>query len=267
MPNARGLWYEERGPGAAPPILFSAGLGGLGSYWDACSEALVAAGHRVVLYDHRGTGESGRELHEDLTLDDMAEDLWTIASCLGSERITLVGHALGGILGLCVAARAPRLIARVAVVNGLASPDPHFCRCLKSRLALLDVGVREFLQAQPIFLYPAAWSSANSDRLRAEERAQLEHFPGAEIVEARIKALLNFDITPQLARVHQPVLVVAAEDDMLVPSTCSEQLCQSLPASSLVRMTGGHACNITEPERFNRILLGWLAGEAPGGVH
>jgi aminoacrylate hydrolase len=239
----------------------SAGLGGLGSYWNGNADALVAAGHRVVLYDQRGTGRSPGELDPGLRLDAMADDLWTLASSLGSDQITIVGHALGGVLGLCVAARAPRLIASVVVVNGFASPDSHFVRCLEVRLALLELGVDEFVQAQPIFLYPANWSSAHRDRLDIEARSQIEHFQGEDNWRRRAGALLDCDLSERLREVRAPVLLIAADDDMLVPSTCSEVLRDRLPRATLVRMMGGHACNITQPDRFDSILLGWLAGK------
>ena len=45
---------------------------------------------------------------------------------------------------------------------------------------------------------------------------------------------------------------------MLVPDLCSEQLERGLPHARLERMRGGHACNVTEPDAFNRHLLEFL---------
>lgn len=264
MPHAAGLYYEEHGPGGRPPVILSPGLGGSAGYWDSNVEALLAAGHRVVLYDHRGTGRSGGTLEPGLTVDDMAEDLWCLINHLGDVDVTLVGHALGGVICLCVAHRAPRLIERVVAINALAKPDPHFIRCFETRLALLDVGVEEFVHAQPIFLYPARWSSANADRLRADEQHQLEHFQGVANVEARIGALTAFDIDERLPHIRLPVLLIAAEDDLLVPASCSDELARSLPQATLRRMTGGHACNVTNPAEFNDIMLSWLAVRLEG---
>jgi aminoacrylate hydrolase len=264
MPHAAGLWFEEHGPPGGPPVILSPGLGGSAGYWEPNIEALLAAGHRVVLYDHRGTGRSERTLQPDLTVDDMADDLWRLINHLGDVDVTIVGHALGGVIGLCVAHRAPRLVGRVVAVNALAKPDPHFLRCMETRLALLEVGVEEFVRAQPIFLYPALWSSANADRLRADERHQREHFQGEANVEARIGALAALDIDERLPGIRLPVLLIAAEDDMLVPASCSEHLAARLPQARLRRMSGGHACNVTEADMFNDILAGWLPAEIQG---
>jgi len=265
MPHAAGLYYEEHGRKTGPPVILSAGLGGLGSYWAPNLDAL-AARHRVIVYDHRGTGQSDRTLQPDLGIDHMVDDLWQLINYFGDLNVTLIGHALGGAISLCVAHRAPLLVGRVVVINGLSKPDPHFLRCFRTRLALLELGVREFLRAQPIFLYPARWSSANSDRLRAEELSQFEHFQGEENIEARIAALCAFDIDERLPHIRHPVLLIAAEDDMLVPASCSEHLLEALPNATIKRMSGGHACNVTQPDVFNDILAGWLPAEQIQGA-
>lgn len=47
---------------------------------------------------------------------------------------------------------------------------------------------------------------------------------------------------------------------MLVPSVCSTELQAALPRShSVVMRQGGHACNVTEPNAFNTLLLNGLA--------
>jgi aminoacrylate hydrolase len=266
MGRIAGLYHEEYGPAGAPALILSPGLGGSAAYW-APNLAALAAGHRVILYDHRGTGRSDRALPPDLSVDSMADDVLALMDGLGLDQASLVGHAAGGVIGLVLALRAPRRLERLVVVNGWPAPDPHFLRCFETRLALLrDSGVRAFVRAQPIFLYPARWNSANAARLEAEEEAQIAHFQGAENVALRIAALAAFDIAARLGEIKAPVLLVAAEDDMLVPASCSERLAAGLPRATLVRMIGGHACNVTEALSFNHILLGWLAGERLRGA-
>lgn len=258
MPHVAGLYYEEHGPAEGPPLILSAGLGGSASYW-APNLSALADHNRVVLYDHRGTGRSDRDLPFNLSVEEMAGDVISLMDGIGLPTATLIGHAAGGAIGLALALRAPERLDRLVLVNGFARPDPHFVRCFEIRLALLrDSGVRAFLHAQPIFLYPARWISQNEARLDAEEAQQLEHFQGAPNIEARIAALLAFDVEARLAEIRTLTLLVAAEDDMLVPASCSERLAEGLPAATLAMMTGGHACNVTESARFNHLLRDWL---------
>jgi aminoacrylate hydrolase len=266
MPMIAGLHYEEYGPADAPPLILSPGLGGSGAYWAPNIEPL-AARHRLIVYDHRGTGRSDRALPAGLSVDDMADDVMTLLDGLGIERAGLIGHAAGGVIGLSIARRFPERLDRLVIVNGWSRPDPHFARCMEARLALLHgSGARAFVRAQPIFLYPARWVSANSDRLDAEEAGHVAHFQGPANVEARIAALRAFDMDASLQDIAVPTLLVVAEDDMLVPDICSERLAQGLPNATLARMTGGHACNITEPMIFAKILDAFLSGATLEGA-
>jgi aminoacrylate hydrolase len=265
MPDIGGLFYEEHGPADGPLLILSAGLGGSAAYWAPNLPAL-AAGHRVIAYDHRGTGRSDRALPPGLTVDAMAGDVLMLMDGLGVERATLIGHAAGGAIGLSIALGAPDRLDRLVVINGFSKPDPHFARCMDIRLALLHgCGVEAFVRAQPLFLYPARWISENFDRLAAEEAGHVAQFQGAANVEARINALLAFDIDERLAGIATPTLMIAAEDDMLVPDSCSDRLVEALPNAGLQLMLGGHACNFSEPAVFDKILGAWLAGASEEG--
>src|SRR3954468_10109942 len=263
MGEIGGIYWEEQGPPDGPPLILSPGLGGSAAYW-APNLVGLAADHRVILYDHRGTGRSSRELAFNVSVEDMAGDVLALMDGLGLASATLVGHAAGGGIGLALALVAPERLDGLVVVNGWARPDPHFARCFETRLALLrGSGVRAYIRAQPLFLYPARWSSANDARLAAEEAQQLQHFQGAPNVGARIAALSVFDVDDRLGEIGTPTLLIAAEDDMLVPASCSERLAGGLRDSNLARMRGGHACNVTEAEHFNAIVRGWLVRPRP----
>ncbi|HEX8571873.1 MAG TPA: pyrimidine utilization protein D [Allosphingosinicella sp.] len=254
-----GLYFEEHGPAEAPPLILSAGLGGSGAYWRP-NLAALAAGHRVILYDHRGTGRSDRALPSGLQVEDMADDVLALMDGLGLERAHFVGHAAGGLIGLVLALRSPERIASLVVVNGWSRLDPHFARCFEARLALLrDSGPRAYLRAQPIFIYPAAWCSEHRDELDSELEDQLAHFQGSDNLEKRVAALQAFYLDDRLHEIRAQVLAVAAKDDVLVPWTCTPAYAGRI-ASAAIRLMdwGGHACNVTDPDAFNALALDFL---------
>jgi aminoacrylate hydrolase len=192
----------------------------------------------------------------------MAADVLALMDGLGIARAHFLGHAAGAAIGLTLALVAPDRLGGLVLVNGWSRPDPHFARCFDTRLALLrDSGPEAWVHAQPIFLYPASWASANAARLDSEEKVHLAHFPGAARVESRVAALRAFDVDDRLGEIATPVLALAAEDDVLVPASCSRRLAGGIKgATHEVMEQGGHACNVTDPDSFNRIVLGWLAG-------
>ena len=261
MPAATPLAYDCIGPEDAPMLLLSAGLGGLAAYWASQLE-MLAADHRVVLLDHRGTGRNRGPVANGLTIADMAADALGVLDQLGVTRCRFMGHAVGGLIGLTMALLRPALIERLVLVNAWARTDPHTARCFRIRTDLLQhVGVEAFVRAQPIFLFPANWLAAHADRMAAEEAAALAHFAGEATTLRRIGAALSFDIEASLGQVAAPTLVVAARDDVLVPSDCSVRLAAGLPQGRMAMLAyGGHACNITEAAEFNALALPFLSG-------
>lgn len=257
--DAAGLHFEVYGPEKAQPLILSSGLGGAGAYWKPNLDAL-AERHRVIVYDHRGTGASARELPATVSVDDLATDLLAVMHAAGVERAAIMGHAAGALAGLAIALDAPQRVSKLIAVNGWAKADPHFLRCFDTRLSLLrNDGPEAYVHAQPIFLYPAPWISANIARIEAEELGHIAHFPDTETVEKRIAALATFDIEARLGEIGVPVLALAAKDDMLVPWICSERLAEAIPGAAFALMEeGGHACNITEPALFERLVLEFL---------
>jgi aminoacrylate hydrolase len=252
MPHAAGLWYEWHGPEGGEILILSAGLGGAGAYW-APNLGALAQDHRVLTYDHRGTGRSGPLSSDPVSIESMAADVAGLMEALAIRRPKFLGHAVGGMISL----ELGHALSKRVIVNGWSRLDPHTARCFDVRRQILrDSGPEAYVRAQPIFLYPAGWSSRHSEMIDAEAAHQLERFPPVETVERRIAAALAFEHRPGPAC---PTLLVAAADDVLVPAHCSEILAGELVDARVASLAwGGHACNITEPDAFNRLVLEFL---------
>ncbi|WP_374221277.1 alpha/beta fold hydrolase [Variovorax sp. E3] len=143
MPSSS-LHYEVHGPSdAAATVLLSSGLGGSAGFWQPQLGALIAAGHRVIAYDQRGTGRSPAALPEAYAIEHMAQDVLEILDATQTTQCHFAGHALGGLVGLRLALDAPARVASLVLVNAWAKPNPHSARCFDTRLALLGaVGPR-----------------------------------------------------------------------------------------------------------------------------
>ena len=253
--SATGLWYEFHGPEDGQVVILSPGMGGSATYWAPNLPALSER-YRVLLYDHRGTGRSDRALPGEVSIDTMARDVGELIEELGIHNPHFVGHALGGIIGLQVDL-AHADLSKLVIVNGWGELDPWFERCFEIRLELLHKsGPAAYVRAQPAFLYPADWISENLARLDAEAEHQVAHFPPIENIEKRIAAAKAFSIWLDIT---SPILAITALDDMLVPPRRSRALADQLPLATLAEMKwGGHACNVTDPDTFNQIVLDFL---------
>ncbi|MFL9926325.1 pyrimidine utilization protein D [Herbaspirillum lusitanum] len=266
--TVNGLTYDVHDPHdlradqcAVPTVLLSSGLGGAAGYWQAQWPALLAAGYRVIVYDHRGTGRSKGALPQPYSIADMMQDVIDILDHSGTASCHMAGHALGGLVALQLALSAPQRIDSLLLINAWARVAAHTQRCFAARLALLDAcGARAYVEAQPLFLYPAAWSEAHLAQISAEVEHACAHFPGADVLHARVAALKAFDVEQRLGEISVPVWLAASRDDVLVPWTASQRLADRLPNASLeLSPAGGHAHNVTCADAFNRSMLAFLA--------
>jgi aminoacrylate hydrolase len=261
MPTTRNgdteLYYEVRGSGT--PILLSAGMGGSGRFWAPQLEAL-AARHRVIIYDHAGTGRSGRDIGPR-SIAEMAGDIESVLDASGAEDAHVVGHAIGGIIGMELALTAPARVRSLTIVNGWARADGFLRRCFDVRKRiLLASGPQAYVQAQPLFLYPPRWIADNIAVLEGEEAEMVAHFPSIETMLQRIETFVAFDGRARLADIGVPTLLAAARDDALVPSYLSGQLAAGIPGAKLVEVEwGAHAFTAVIPHVFNRMLLDFCA--------
>jgi aminoacrylate hydrolase len=255
MAFARGkdaeIYYEVHGHGT--PVLLSAGMGGSGSFWAPQLEAL-ATRHQVVLYDHVGTGRSARG---NRSIAGMADDIACVLDHAGIDAAHVVGHAIGGIVGIELALRHPKRLRSLAVVNGWGRADPFLRRCFEIRKALLNQsGPQAYVRAQPLFLYPPQWISENIAHLDAEEEKILKHFPSVATMNQRIDMFLAFEGGRRLAEINVPTLLSSAKDDALVPAYLTRELAAAIPDARVHEVDwGAHAFSVVTPKIFTDTLL------------
>jgi aminoacrylate hydrolase len=263
MPHASGadgaqIYYEVHGSGT--PILLSAGMGGGGAFWTPQIAAL-AERHKVIVYDHVGTARSRGTAPIARTITGMAGDMVSVLDHAGVDAAHVVGHAIGGIVGLELAMTDPKRLRSVTVVNGWGRADAFLRRCFEVRKEILKAsGPRAYVRAQPLFLFPPRWIAENIAKVEAEEPHMVAHFPPAETMNARIEMFLAFDPGEKLKTIKTPVLVTTAADDALVPAYLTRELAAAIPGAVLREVAyGAHAFTAVTPEVFNGMLLAFLA--------
>lgn len=255
------MYYKVSGKNSptAETLVLSSGLGGVHGFWQP-QMVMLNEHFRVVVYDQHGTGGSHGEVPAGYRMEDMADELAGMLNVLQIDRCHLIGHALGGIIGLHLARRYPSLLQSLVVINGWAKLDSQTRRCFEVRQnLLLNSGVDAYVQAQPLFLYPADWLSENDRLLQEERQHQVAHFQGMENLLHRLQALMGSDLSNTLKEIVTPTLALSCTDDLLVPWHCSATLAEGLPNGIYQQMNyGGHAMSVTDSETFNPILLEWL---------
>jgi pimeloyl-ACP methyl ester carboxylesterase len=68
----------------------------------------------------------------------------------------------------------------------------------------------------------------------------------------------DHDTSDRLGGITAPVLVLAGEEDILIPVALPRRLHEAIPGSEWATAKGGHACVWEHPAEFNRAYLAFL---------
>ncbi|MBI3409426.1 MAG: alpha/beta hydrolase [Planctomycetes bacterium] len=111
---------EVRGKGDTA-LVFLHGWCGDREYWKNQVDVFAPA-YRVVAPDQAGHGESGKD-RKAWTTESLAKDVETVVKDLGLKRVILVGHSMGGPVGLLAAKRMPGTVIAVIGVDTLQNAE------------------------------------------------------------------------------------------------------------------------------------------------
>ena len=121
-----GLKYHYLDEGSGPPVVMVHGNPSWSFYYRNLVKSL-RRNHRCIVPDHIGCGLSDKpgDSRYDYTLSRRVADLERLIDSLGlEEKITLVVHDWGGMIGMAWAVRNPRRVARLVILNTAAFPLP-----------------------------------------------------------------------------------------------------------------------------------------------
>jgi pimeloyl-ACP methyl ester carboxylesterase len=119
--GARMRWVEL--PGAEPTRVYVHGLGASSApYYTAAATHRALAGHRSLLIDLLGFGLSDRPADFGYTLEEHADALAEALRRADVESADVIGHSMGGAVAVVLAARHPRLVARLVLVDPNLDP-------------------------------------------------------------------------------------------------------------------------------------------------
>ena len=254
------LHYEIAGDG--PPLMLVAGLSGLGAFW-AKQVPVLSRHFKVVIHDHRGTGQS---THSRIrySVDQMADNALRLMDALKIDKAHYAGHSSGGAIGQTIACTRPDRLQSLVLSATWPGKDAYFDRCFEARKSILAaLGLPGYLRSTNLFLYPPYWVSAHAADLDAAEKAAAGNQPAPEIIVSRIDAIMAHDRRAQLGGVKTPTLVIVAQDDIVTPLYQSQELARLIPGAKLhVVPRGGHFAPVIEPDLYNPTVVDFLRTQA-----
>ena len=112
------LHYADWGNEAAPPLLLIHGGRDHCRSWDAVARELQPHFH-VMAPDLRGHGDSDWAKGSSYSLSDYVYDLTCLVRSASARQMAIVGHSMGGIIGLMYAGAYPDRVSHLAVLDGV----------------------------------------------------------------------------------------------------------------------------------------------------
>jgi non-heme chloroperoxidase len=260
------IYYEDHGSGS--PVVLVHGYVLNGHSWEKQEAALLAAGHRVITYDRRGSGASSRP-STGYDFGTLATDLHILLSKLHLRGVVLGGFAMGtGEVTRYLAAHGSRRV-RAAV---LVAPVLPFLLKADDNPEGIDQGAFGAMTARIAADRPAAMKdllddSYNVDLLggtRVSDQAWQNSFYVA--ISASAHAALGGvtacqeDFRRDLATISIPVLVIHGDQDRVLPyEATSRRLPAFLTNARSTVITGGpHAIIWTHADEVNRAMLDFI---------
>jgi pimeloyl-ACP methyl ester carboxylesterase len=94
-----------------------------GYYWETTARALLAAGFRVVMPDQIGFGKSSKPRRYQFTFQQLATNTRALLDHLAIEKVSLVGHSMGGMLGVRFALMFPERVEKLTLIDPIGLED------------------------------------------------------------------------------------------------------------------------------------------------
>lgn len=215
--------------GSGPPLLM---LGGLvmqaDVMWRLQMEAL-GQHHRLIMFHLPGCG--GAELHEQMGIEQLVEDLAVLLDHLGvNDPLPVIGYSFGGVLAQAFALAYPQRCAGLCIT--VSSP-------FSEGASQFSVLMSELQKSARFMTLNRGWNMA--------------------ALPAYQKVIEDFDLRARLSQLRCPCRIICGSEDAYQPPAYSALIRQAVPQSDLIEIPGaGHLLGFTHHEQYNRLMLEFL---------
>ena len=179
------------------------------------------------------------------------------------ERFALCGHSMGGYVALELAARVPERLTGFAMLSSACIADSAEAKAGRQMAIAQAHADFEALAERLARAMLSRTSRANADLL-AETHAMLRRCGAELFAEQQAAASTRIARCGLLATIMVPALVLAGEDDAIVPPDRSRDMAAALPDAELYMLPGcGHVPQREAPEATRAALAAWRERIAP----
>jgi pimeloyl-ACP methyl ester carboxylesterase len=241
---------QQMGTGVSTVVcVHGIGTDSLASFYFTLAKPLADAGMRVVMYDLRGHGRSGRPA-SGYTLDDFVDDLVALLDQLGiTGPVHLVGNSFGGTVAFGFALRYPDRAAGIAVLE--SEPATHAWAVKMA--ANLGRARTELARTEALAWITVRYGRHTSKLAKAAGKLLQSTTIATDIPASRIPD------EDDLRALDRPVLAIyGTESDLAEQAPVLEKLLPRCDTALIADQD--HSILVNTPDAVTGLILSWMAG-------
>ena len=245
--------------GDGDPLVMIMGYGGTMKLWEPGLIRALSSYFKLIVFDNRGMGntEAGQR---PFTIEQFADDTAGLMDALGIRQAHLLGWSMGAMIAEEVVLRHPgkvnKLVLYAAHCNaGLFPPSPEVIQQLTDLSGTpQEQGMRFISQ-----LFPPDWLRSHGGRIKEIFYRPMGNIPPETMAKQSMAIGAWKGCCERLGEINNPTLVIAGDDDLLVPSRNARYLAANIPKAQLeLYENGGHGLMFQFPEKFAEKVMDFL---------
>jgi 3-oxoadipate enol-lactonase len=249
--------YLLEGDGPETVVMVN-GLADEKESWGYQTPAFVAAGYRVVTFDNRGVGKTSKPAGP-YTTQQFAADTKALVDALGITGFHLVGTSMGGMICQEYAIAYGSDLKSVTLSSTYAAPGPFCTRMFRMWEDMAPrLGVAFVMRDVTLWAFTVPFFETREAELQEFEAAMAAIAQPLDAYLAQLSSIITHDTTDRLGRITAPALVIAGEEDILIPVALSKRLHAGIAGAEWRTTPGGHASIWEHPEPFNQAVLEFI---------
>jgi pimeloyl-ACP methyl ester carboxylesterase len=255
--------YKLEGDGPETIVLIN-GLADDLESWAFQMDDFLAAGYRVLRFDNRGIGASSKPAGP-YTSRMLADDAKALVDSLGITDFHLMGVSMGGMIAQEYALAYGGDLRTATFACTYAAPGP-FCSRMFAMWALMApvTGVPFIMRDVTLWAFTVAFFEERGEEAAEFETALRYMDQPVHAYLAQLAVIQQHDTTARLGQLSVPALVLAGEQDILIPVSLSRRLADQAPGAEWATTKGGHACLWEHPAEFNQAFLEFIKRHGRG---
>jgi poly(3-hydroxyoctanoate) depolymerase len=251
--------------GQGPPLLLITGLGASLDLAEPFERELTTLGVQAISFDAPGVGQS-TAYRRPRRMRGVASTVEQLLEALGYDQVDVLGVSLGGVIAQQLAHQAPQRVRRLV----LAATGPGLGGLPGSPRVLLTLATPRRYDQPDYYrrvagrIYGGA-ARRDPDALLHGSVARFIERPSMWGYLGQLFAISGWTSLPWLGSLRQPTLVLAGDDDPIVPLVNGRLLARCIPNAWLrVVQGGGHLFLLEQPAQIAAVVAGFLELAAEG---